>query len=182
MDGPADAPPALNAVESRWAIVIPGSGELAVDGRYRLRSVCHRCLDAAAEMATQRRPQLVVFSGWSPHPGPTEAEQMLEAWPGRRDIDLVAEPTASITAENMARSLPLLTARGITEVTLVCALVHLPRVRYFFGGVYPRYGIRCRYSPVTAGVSARAIAWEAAALPLARRQRKQARAEIARRL
>ena len=143
MDGPANAAAAAltNAVD-RWAIVIPGSGELAVDGRYRLRPVCHRCLEAAAELATRRRPELVVFSGWSPHPGPTEAEQMLEAWPGRRDIELVAEPTATITAENMARSLPLLTSRGVEEVTLVCALVHLPRVRYFFGGVYPRHGIR----------------------------------------
>jgi hypothetical protein len=181
VDGSANAAAAaLSVTVGRWAIVIPGSGELAVDGRYRLRPVCHRCLEAAADLAVRRRPDLIVFSGWSPHPGPTEAEQMLEAWPGRRDIELVAEPTASITAENMARSLPFLTSRGVDEVTLVCALVHLPRVRYFFGGVYPRHGIRCRYSPVTAGVSARAIAWEAAALPLARRQRKQARAEIAR--
>jgi hypothetical protein len=169
-------------MNDRWAIVIPGSGELSVDGRYVLRPVCHRCLEVAAGMAERRRPRAVVFSGWSPHPGPSEAEQMLEAWPGRRDIDLVAEPTATITAENMARSLPLLKSRGVEEVTLVCGLLHFPRVRYFFGGIYPRHGISCRYVRVTAGVSPRAVAWEAAALPLARRQRRAARAEIDRRL
>jgi DUF218 domain len=166
-------------MSGNWAIVIPGSGEVGSDNRYRLRSLTHRCLTVAAELAERREPRAVVFSGWSPYGGPTEAEQMLEAWPGRRDVELVVEPTATITAENMARTLPFLTTRGITEVTLVCGVLHLARVRYFFGGVYPRHGIRCHYRVVRAGVSGHALAWEAAAIPLARRQRRAALLEIA---
>ena len=91
------------------------------------------------------------------------------------------ESSARITAENMARSLPLLIDRGIDEATLVCGALHLPRVRYFFGTVYPRYGIRCRYRAVRDTPTPRALAWEAAAFPLMRRQRRAALTELVRR-
>ena len=60
----------------------------------------------------------------------------------------MAEPTAAITAQNMSRSLPHLLERGVREVTVVCGLLHLPRVRYHFGGVYPRHGVSCSYARV----------------------------------
>jgi len=107
---------------------------------------------------------------------------MLDAWPGSRDVELVVETTARITAENMSRSLPLLLERGITDVALVCGALHLPRVRYFFGGVYPRYGVRCHYTITRQLPTLRALAWEAGAIPLARRQRAAALAELARQL
>ena len=72
---------------------------------------------------------------------------MLERWRGAGDVELVIETSATITAENMARTLPLLIERDVREATLVCGALHLPRVRYFFGSVYPRYGIRCTYAP-----------------------------------
>jgi hypothetical protein len=31
-------------------------------------------------------------------------------------------------------------------VTVVCGALHLPRVRFYFGGVYPRHGIRWTYA------------------------------------
>jgi hypothetical protein len=105
---------------------------------------------------------------------------MLEAWPGRRDVELVAEGTARITAENMSRTLPLLLARGVREVTVVCGALHQLRVRYFFGGVYPSYGIRCRYRVTRQLPTPRAIAWELGAIPLARRQRRAACEELSR--
>jgi hypothetical protein len=163
-----------------WAIVVPGNGRVE-RGSYLLSSRCRRCLDVAAELAEARPPRAVVFTGWSPHGGLSEAEQMLERWPGRRDVELVVEPSATITAENMARTLPLLVERGVDEATLVCGALHLPRVRYFFGTVYPRYGIRCSYRPVRDLPTPRSLAWEAAAFPLKRRQRRAALAELPRR-
>jgi hypothetical protein len=162
-----------------WAIVIPGSGSHGREG-YLIGPRAHACMREAARLAERRHPRVVVFSGWSPAGGPSEAQQMLEAWPGRRDVELVAEGTARITAENMSRSLPLLLARGVREVTVVCGALHQVRVRYFFGGVYPRYGIRCRYRVTRQLPTPRAIAWELGAIPLARRQRRAACEELSR--
>jgi hypothetical protein len=120
----------------------------------------------------------VIFSGWSPLGGPTEAEQMREAWSGRTDVDLVVEPTATITAENMSRSLPHLLERGVQEVTIVCGRLHLLRVRYHFG-VYPRLGMRCSYAVAARQLPTPSVlAWEATALLVMRRQRRAALAEI----
>lgn len=160
------------------AIVIPGHGRFEEDGCYRLSARCMAALQVASQLAERRPARVVVFSGWSPVGGRSEAEQMLDAWEGPRDIELVAEPTARITAENMCRTLPILLERGVREATLVCGRLHLPRVRYFFGGIYPRYGIRCRYQVVPHGALRHALAWEAVALPLARSQRRAAVAEL----
>ena len=160
-----------------WAIVIPGSGSHGHQG-YTIGARAHACMREAARLAERRRPRVVVFTGWSPAGGRSEAEQMLEAWPGRRDVELVAERTATITAENMSRTLPLLLERGIREVTVVCGALHQLRVRYFFGGVYPSYGIRCSYHVTRQLPTPRAVAWEAGAIPLARRQRRAAAEEL----
>ena len=165
-----------------WAIVVPGNGRVDQGGSYLLTDRCRRCLDAAGELAERRMPRAVVFTGWSPRGGPSEAEQMLELWPGRRDVELVVESSATITAENMARTLPLLIERDVHEATLVCGALHLPRVRYFFGSVYPRYGIRCSYRAVRDLPTPRSLAWEAAAFTLMRRQRRAALAELPRRV
>jgi hypothetical protein len=162
-----------------WGIVIPGSGRIEADGAYRIGARARDCVRKAARLAEQRRPRLVVFSGWSPVCGPTEAEQMREAWDGPDDIDLVLEPSATITAENMSRSLPHVLDRDVHEVTIVCGALHLPRVRYHFGGVYPRHGIRCSYVLTRQTPTPATLAWEAAAVVLMRRQRRAAMAEIA---
>ena len=161
-----------------WGIVIPGSGRLEADGSYRIGARARDCVHTAARLAERRRPLLVVFSGWSPVSGPTEAEQMLEAWDGRDDVDLVLERSATITAENMSRSLPHILDRGVREVTVVCGALHLPRVRYHFGGVYPRHGIRCSYTLTRQTPTPATLAWEAAAFMLMRSQRRAALAEI----
>jgi DUF218 domain len=162
-----------------WGIVVPGSGRLAADGSYRIGERALACVRAAARLAEGRAPRVVVFTGWSPVGGPTEAEQMRAAWDGRDDVDLVAEPSAAITAENMSRSLPHLLERGVREVTVVCGTVHLARVRYHFGGVYPRHGIRCTYVRTRQLPTPATLAWEAAAVLAMRRQRRAALAEIA---
>ena len=60
----------------------------------------------------------------------------------------------------------------------MCGALHVPRVRYQFGGVYPRHGIRCSYSLTRELPTPGLIAWEAAAYAVMRRQRRAALAEI----
>ena len=100
-------------MDAGWGIVVPGSGRLAADGSYRIGPRALACVRAAARLAEARRPRVVVFTGWSPVGGATEAEQMLEAWDGPDDVELVLEPSATITAENMSRSLPHFLERGV---------------------------------------------------------------------
>ncbi len=161
-----------------WGIVVPGSGRIDADGSYRIGGRALACVHKAARLAERRMPRVVVFSGWSPVSGPSEAEQMLEAWDGPDDIDLVAETSATITAENMSRSLPHVLERGVDEVTIVCGALHLPRVRYYFGGVYPRHGVRCSYALTRHLPTPGSLAWEVTAALLMRRQRRAALAEI----
>jgi uncharacterized SAM-binding protein YcdF (DUF218 family) len=164
----------VGAVQSgSWAIVVPGH---SVSGRVSAR--CRRVLAVAAELAEARTPRVIVFSGWAAGRGPSEAHQMLEAWPGRRDVELVAEPTARTTAENASRSLPLLRERGITEATVVCSAVHTRRVRYFFTELYRRFEIECDVVPAPMRPTPGAVAWEVGALAIARRQRRTALAEL----
>jgi len=165
-----------------WGIVVPGSGRLGADQSYRIGARAIECVRTAARLAELRTPRVVVFTGWSPVSGPTEAEQMRKAWDGPLDVDLVVETSASITAENMSRSLPHILERGVHEVTVVCGTLHLPRVRYHFGGVYPRHGVRCSYVRTPQAPTPAALTWEAAALLLMRRQRRAAIAEIASRV
>lgn len=167
--------------EVRWAIVVPGQGNFDPEGTYTLSRGCNRVLALAAELAERRRPSVVVLSGWAPYGGESEAAQMLAAWEGRRDVELLAEETAVNTSQNMARVLPLLLARDVEEATIVCAPAHRLRCHYFFGAVYPRFGVRCTYHSPRLRTSAGALAWEAAALTLIRRQRRKAVAELERR-
>jgi len=135
---------------------------------------CRRLLAEAARVAAERRPDVVLLTGGRGG----EADQMRAAWPGRTDVDLVVEPTATITAQNASRSLPLLLDRGVTEATIVCAPLHLPRVRYLFGGVYGRAGISTRFRAARAMPTPPALAWELGAALVARRQRRAAEAEF----
>ena len=94
----------------RTAIVVLGNG-----GRRRgSPSITRACLELVREaerLAASQAVDVVVLTGGS-RGGPSEAEQMRAAWQ-RPAVELVVEPTASITAENAARTLPLLLERGI---------------------------------------------------------------------
>src|SRR5438067_13559632 len=94
------------------AIVVPGNGMLARDGAYRISRSCKRLVAEAERLAGRRSARLVAFSGWAPDGGPSEAEQMRALWRGPA-VELVAEETATTTAENAARTLPILLARGV---------------------------------------------------------------------
>jgi len=162
----------------RTAIVVPGHGTYEPAG-YRISSRCRRLVATAESLALRLDPTVVVFTGWSPLGGPSEAEQMRDAWRGPT-VELVVEPTATVTAENAARTLPLLLDRGIERAIVLCAPFHYARARYFFQRLYAARGIEARVRTVPGARSPRALVWELAALPLARGQLRRALAELER--
>jgi uncharacterized SAM-binding protein YcdF (DUF218 family) len=158
----------------RWAVVVPGHSR-----RGEPSTRCGTLVQHAAALVELRRPDLDVFSGGARRAGGrTEAEEMLEAWPGPRDIELLVEPTARSTAENASRSLPLLLERGIGEATVVCAPLHAFRVRYFFARLYESAGVRCDVRPAQIRTTPVAVAWELGAALGMRHQLSSARSEL----
>ena len=90
-------------------LVVLGNSLLARDGSYRLSRGCRRLVAEAERLAVRVGAGVVVFSGWSPSGGPSEAEQMRALWRGP-PVELVTEETASTTAQTpRARS-----KRGVT--------------------------------------------------------------------
>jgi len=144
-------------------------------GGWTLSPSCRACVAVAAELAGGRRIAAVVFTGYAPGGGRSEAEQMRDAWRGPVDVELVLEPQARNTAENAARTLPLLRERGIEEAVVVCSRLHRARVRFFFSHVYRKGGIGTAIVPVAVRPSSRALLRELAALPLALAQRRRIR-------
>jgi uncharacterized SAM-binding protein YcdF (DUF218 family) len=159
--------------------VVPGNGSAGRDGVYRISGRCLQLVREAELLATSLPAATVVFSGWSPARGPSEAEQMRAAWQGP-PVDLVVEPTATLTAQNAGRTLPLLVERGIQRVVVVCTPLHLYRTRYFFSRLYDPHGIATEFHVARVRPSAHALAWELMALPVCRLQLRAARAELAR--
>ncbi|TML29200.1 MAG: YdcF family protein [Actinobacteria bacterium] len=158
----------------RSAIVVPGHAR-----RGRISSLCLELVREAERIAAATEVDAVVFSGWAPRGGNSEADQMRAAWRGP-DVELVLEPTARVTAENAARTLPLLVARGIEHAVVVCAPLHLFRARFFFSRVYGAHGIATEFRAVTAGRTLHALLWELGATPAIRRHLRAARTELER--
>ena len=163
------------------AIVVPGHGWLDLDGVHRISRRCLRLVREAEQLARSTGAEVVVFSGWSPSGGPSEAEQMMDAWDGPA-VELVVEPTARWTAENAARTLPLLLDRAVHRAFVICAPPHLVRTRLLFSGVYRGRGVDVGFRVARQTPTFRSIVWELAALPFVPLQFLAARAELARRL
>lgn len=161
-------------------IVVPGSGGVGRDGVYRIGRRCLALVREAERLAGEVAVEAVVFSGWSPVGGESEAEQMRAAWRGP-DVELVVEPTARVTAENAARTLPLLLELRATSAIVVCTPLHLYRARFFFSRVYASAGIETRFRVARVAPSPAALVWELGALPVRRAQLRAAEAEVARR-
>jgi uncharacterized SAM-binding protein YcdF (DUF218 family) len=158
----------------RTAIVVPGHAR-----RGRISDVCVSLVREAERLAAAPDVVVVVFSGGSVRGGEPEAEQMRAVWRGP-GVELVVEPTAAVTAENAARTLPLLVERGIERAVVVCAPLHVYRARFFFARLYGAAGIATEFRTVAAGRTFRALAWELGAAPAAPRQLRAARAELKR--
>ena len=166
---------------NRTAIVVPGHGWLDLDGVHRISGRCMRLVLEAEELVSSAGADVVVFSGWSPTGGRSEAEQMRDAWRGPA-VELVVEPTATSTAQNAARTLPLLLERGVGAAVVVCAPPHLVRTRLFFRRLYRGSGVELSFRAARLAPTARAVAWELLAFPFLPLQLHAARAELARRL
>jgi uncharacterized SAM-binding protein YcdF (DUF218 family) len=168
-------------VSERTAIVVPGHGWLDFDGVHRISRRCLRIVREAERLARSSGAEVVVFSGWSSSGGPSEAEQMRAVWDGPA-VELVVEPTARSTAENAARTLPLLLERAVGRVLVVCAPPHLVRTRLLFGGVYRGRGVDVAFRVARQMPTLRSVAWEVGAMPFLPLQVFAARAELARKL
>ena len=166
---------------TRTAIVVPGHGWPDLAGVHRISSRCLRLVGEAEQLVNSADADVVVFSGWSPTGGLSEAEQMRDAWRGPA-VELVVEPTATSTAENAARTLPLLLERGVESAIVVCAPPHLLRTRLFFRRLYHGSGVEVGFRVARLLPTVRAVAWELIALPFLPLQLHAARAELARRV
>ena len=165
----------------RTAIVVLGHGRLDPHGVHRISTRCLRLVHEAERLASSAGPDVVVFSGWSPSGGISEGEQMRDAWRGP-SVELLAETTARSTAENAARTLPLLLDRGIVRAIVVCAPTHLFRTRLLFGRLYRRAGVEPTFRVAAIRPTLGSIAWELAALPFLPLELRAAENELARRL
>ena len=87
----------------RTAVVVPG---------HHARERCLDLVREAERVVAEMRAEAVVFSGGSRRGALSEAEQMRGAWRGA-DVELLVEPTASVTAENASRTLPLALRRRL---------------------------------------------------------------------
>jgi uncharacterized SAM-binding protein YcdF (DUF218 family) len=137
---------------------------------------CRRLVAAAERLAARAQPELVVFSGWL-----GEAERMRSLWRGPPGIAVLLEQTAATTAENAARTLPLLLERGVTRGTVVCAPTHLPRARWIFRRVYEHHGVAVSFSVARIAPTPGALLWELGAFGVASQQARAARSELERR-
>ena len=166
---------------NRTAIVVPGHGWLDLAGMHRISDRCLQLVGEAEQLVIRADADLVVFSGWSPTGGPSEAEQMRDAWHGAA-VELVVEPTATSTAENAARTLPLLLERGVVHAVVVCAPPHLLRTQLLFRRLYRGSGVEVGFRVARLVPTVRAVVWELLALPFLPYQLHTARAELARRV
>jgi uncharacterized SAM-binding protein YcdF (DUF218 family) len=154
---------------TRTAVVVPGH-----HGPERLGDLVR----AAERIVVETNVDVVVFTGWARRGGMTEAQQMHEGWRGP-DVELVLESTASSTAENAARTLPLLLERSVERAIVVCAPMHRYRTRFFFTRLYGAYGIDVELRVARTRRSVGALLWEVGAATACRRQLRAARAELA---
>jgi uncharacterized SAM-binding protein YcdF (DUF218 family) len=153
----------------RTAIVVPGH-----HGPERLTDLVR----AAEGIAAETTVDVVVFTGWARRGGLTEAEQMHAGWRGP-EVELVLEPTASSTAQNAARTLPLLLERSVERAVVVCAPLHVYRTRFFFTRLDGAYGIDAELRVAHTRRSVGALIWELGAATACRRQLRAAKAELA---
>jgi uncharacterized SAM-binding protein YcdF (DUF218 family) len=161
----------------RTAIVVPGHSRRGPDGVYRISAACLGLVGEAERIAELTAVEAVIFSGWARAGGAPEAVQMQSAWRGP-EVELVVESTASVTAENASRTLPLLVERGIRHAVVVCAPFHVYRTRFFFSRLYRARGVEPEFHVARVATGLRALGWEIAAAAACRRQLRAALVEL----
>jgi uncharacterized protein with ACT and thioredoxin-like domain len=111
-------------------------------GRGELHPVCAARLERAAEVASG--DDVVVLSGWARVPDThSEAELMRAAWRGHAR-EVVVDPDARTTVENMANAVNDVLRVGAREVVVVTSSWHAPRARAALRWLLRSTGIRVR--------------------------------------
>ena len=111
-------------------------------GRGELHPVCAARLERAAEVTTS--DDVVVLSGWARVPDThPEAELMRAAWRGAAR-EVVVDPDARTTVDNMANALNDVLRVGAGEVLVVTSSWHAPRAKAALRWLLRSTGIRVR--------------------------------------
>ena len=107
-----------------------------------LHPVCAARLERAAEVTTAE--DVVVLSGWARVPEThSEAELMRAAWRGEAG-EVVVDPDARTTVDNMANALNDVLRVGAREVLVVTSSWHAPRAKAALRWLLRHTGIRVR--------------------------------------
>jgi uncharacterized SAM-binding protein YcdF (DUF218 family) len=132
-------------------------------GRGELHPVCAARLALASELATAE--DVVVLSGWARVPGThSEAELMRAAWRGQAR-EVVVDPDARTTVENLANALNDVLRVGAREVIVVTSSWHAPRAKAALRWLLRHTGVKVR-STSPAGGSTRESLRELTLWPL----------------
>jgi DUF218 domain-containing protein len=108
----------------------------------QLHPVCAARLELAAEMTTE--DDVVVLSGWARVPDThSEAELMRAAWRGQAR-EVVVDPDARTTVDNMANAMNDVLRVGAKEVLVVTSAWHAPRAKAALRWLLRSTGIRVR--------------------------------------
>lgn len=111
-------------------------------GAGELHPVCAARLEQAAAIATGE--DVVVLSGWARGGGSSsEAELMAAAWRGHH-AELVVDPDARTTVENMVNALNDVLRVGAKEVVIVTSSWHAPRAKVALRWLLRHMGIKVR--------------------------------------
>ncbi len=111
-------------------------------GAGELHPICAARLQTAAEIATA--DDVVVLSGWARgRDTRSEAELMASAWRGS-SAELVVDPDARTTVENMANALNDVLRVGAREVVVVTSSWHAPRAKAALRLLLRHMGVKVR--------------------------------------
>jgi len=148
------------AVRAERVVVVLGYSDGEADG---LHPVCAARLETAAGIAGPG--DVVVLSGWARGVArQSEAELMAAAWRGDA-AQLVVDPDARTTVENMSNALNDVLRVGAREVVVVTSTWHARRARAALRWLLRHTGVKVR-SASPSGTSARAALRELALWPL----------------
>jgi hypothetical protein len=130
-------------------IVVPGTAADR-DGIHTLTAEAFGRLRRAEEIARESTVRAVILSGWRGPDGrgPSEAEQLMQAWAGP-DVPVVLDETARSTAENALCAAAVIRALGeVREVIVVASWGNALRLRLAFRAALRPAGLRPRMSTV----------------------------------
>jgi hypothetical protein len=157
-------------------LVVLGHRDASTNPEHRISGESRARLRRAAQECLRDPPRAVVLTGYTRTGGFSEAEQMEAEW-SVPDVPAVLEDAGRNTAENASRSLPIVRAMGdIRRVTVVTSSWHI-RAPYFFAP-YRLFGLRLSFRSTPHGSWPRMLAHELRNLPIMRRERRQAMAEM----